>query len=70
MRAGILAPAHGESDEPQDEEDGGGDPEKMERKSRSKKDQYEQKSKNKQHDVPPLGLLAFGFVGDAQARQP
>jgi hypothetical protein len=49
MCAGVLPSAYGESDKPHHEEDGGRDPQEMDRESGTKKDQYEQQSENQEH---------------------
>lgn len=53
MGAGVFTPTKGETDDPYDGEYHCHDPQQMEREPRTEQDQYEQQSKDKQHDVSP-----------------
>jgi hypothetical protein len=49
VRASALAPPDGESDKPQNKEDGCSNPQEMRRESGSKEDQDQQQSENQYH---------------------
>jgi hypothetical protein len=51
MRAGTLPAAHDESEEPENEENGGHDPKDVEGKARAKENEYEQKCEQDHHAV-------------------
>jgi hypothetical protein len=46
MGAGVLSAAYSESDQPQNEQDGGRDPQQMDGETDTKQDQHEQQSEN------------------------
>jgi hypothetical protein len=46
MCAGVLTPAHGESDKPQDQQDDGCDPQEMDREAQAEEEQHEQQREN------------------------
>jgi hypothetical protein len=46
MCTGVLPAANSESDQPQNEQDGGRDPQQMHRETDTEQDQHEQQSEN------------------------
>jgi hypothetical protein len=54
VTAGVLAPTHGETHEPEDQKDNGRNPQEMYRKPSTEQNQNEQQRKYEQHETSHL----------------
>jgi hypothetical protein len=60
---GSLTPADGESDDPQDEQHNGGNPQEMNGESGPEDDQDEQQRENEQHEEDSFAADLAGTLG-------